>query len=87
MGAEPHGGVDGVDRAHALIEGVNRLVDHRQQDTVDHEGRKVLRYGEVLPSVSTKFLVRLEGGVLGGDAADHLDQLHHRRRVHEMEAR
>jgi 3-hydroxyacyl-CoA dehydrogenase len=31
VGAEPHGGVDRLDRADALIERIDRLVDHRQK--------------------------------------------------------
>ncbi len=34
-------GVDGVDRADALVQRVDRLVDHRQQDAVDDEGREI----------------------------------------------
>ena len=40
----------------------------------------------VLPSLRDEGLGRLEGVVLGGDAADQLDELHARHRVHEMNA-
>ena len=43
VGAQLHGRVDGLDRADALIQRVDRLVDHRHQDAVDDEGREVLR--------------------------------------------
>ena len=42
VGAELHRVVDALDRADALVERVDRLVDHRQQDAVDDEGREVL---------------------------------------------
>jgi hypothetical protein len=42
VGAELHGGVDGIDRADAFVKRVDRLVDHRQQDAVDDEGREIL---------------------------------------------
>src|SRR5579883_2887179 len=47
IGAEMHGGIDRFDRAHALIEGVDRLVDHRYEDPVDDEGRKILGDGDL----------------------------------------
>ena len=40
----------------------------------------------VLPQLADEGLAGLEGGVVGGDAADHLDQLHQRHRIHEMNA-
>ena len=40
--AELHRGVDRLDGADALVERVDRLVDHRQQDAVDDEGREIL---------------------------------------------
>ena len=40
----------------------------------------------VLSSFADEGLGRLEGGVVGGDAAHQLDQLHHRHRVHEVHA-
>ena len=86
MGAEPHRGVDGIDRANALIERVHRLVDHRQQDAVDHESREVLRHRDGLAERLDELPGAAEGHVLGGDAADHLDELHHRHRVHEVQA-
>src|SRR5437899_5346769 len=48
MRAELHGGVDRLDVPDALIERVDRLVDHRQQDAADDEGRKILRYRNLL---------------------------------------
>src|SRR6185503_6561988 len=41
VGAEPHRRVDRLDRADALIERVDGLVDHRQQDAVDDEGGEI----------------------------------------------
>jgi hypothetical protein len=39
--AELHRGVDRLDRAHAFIERVDRLIDHGEQNAVDHEGGEV----------------------------------------------
>src|SRR5581483_2415016 len=86
VGAHAHGLVDRLHRADALIERVDRLVDHRQQDAVDDEGREVLRDGDALAEALHEALGRRESLVLGGDAADQLDQLHHRHRVHEVDA-
>jgi hypothetical protein len=40
----------------------------------------------VLPSLVTKSRAASKVDVLGGDAADQLDELHHRHRVHEVDA-
>ena len=45
VGAEPHGGVDRLDIPDALIERVHGLVDHREQNAVDDERRKILGVG------------------------------------------
>ena len=84
--AEPHRGVDRLDRADAFVQRVDRLVDHRQQDAVDDEGRKILRHRYLLAELVDERLCGLEGRVLGRDAADQFDQLHHRHRIHEMNA-
>ena len=86
VGAQPHGLVDRLHRAHALIERVDRLVDHRQQDAIDDEGGKILRDRDALAQAFDEAPGEAEGLVLGGDAADQLDQLHHRHRIHEMDA-
>jgi len=63
-----------LDVADALIQRVDRLVDHRQQDTVDDEGREILGYRDLLAELGDEGLGRVEGLVIGGDAADQLDQ-------------
>ncbi len=78
IGAELHGRVDGIDGADAFIERVDRLVDHRQQDAVDDEGRKIFGDGDGLVEMRDEFLCRLEGLFLRGDTAYELHQLHHR---------
>ena len=83
--AELHRRVDCIDRADALVERIDRLVDHRQQDAVHDEGGKILCHREHLP-IFTRSLGRLECLVVGGDAAYELYQLHHRHRVHEVHA-
>src|SRR5262249_32050944 len=60
--AELHGGVDGIDRAYPLIKRVDRLIDHRQQDAVDDEGREILRDCIFLAELGNESL----GGFVGG---------------------
>ena len=84
VGAEPHGGVDRFDVPDPLIERVDRLVDHRQQDAVHDERREVLRHRDGLAELGDKGLARLERRIVGGNAADQFDQLHQRHRIHKM---
>ena len=46
--------------ADAFIERVDRLVDHRQQDAVDDEGREILGHGDGLAELADEFLDRLK---------------------------
>src|SRR4029434_483204 len=48
VGADLNAGVDRLDVADALVERIDRLVDHRQQDAVDDEGREVLGIDRLL---------------------------------------
>jgi len=61
--------------ADAFVEGVDRLVDHRHQDTVDDEGGEVLGVGGGLAERFGEIDRRLVGRDVCGDAADDLDQL------------
>src|SRR5262249_9412900 len=79
-------GVDALDRTYTLRERVHRLVEHRQKHAVDHEGREILRDRGGLAQRLHELLGTGESHVLGGDAADHLDEFHHRHRVHEMQS-
>ena len=56
VGAQLHGGVDGVDRVDAFIECVNCLVDHRHQHAVDDEGGEILGVGGGLASIQGRTL-------------------------------
>ena len=86
VGAELQRGVDGDDGADALVERVDRLVDHRHQHAVDDEGGEVLGARGDLADLLDHAEEHLVGRLVGGDAADELDELHHRHRVHEVEA-
>ena len=86
VGAELHRGVDDLDGADALVERVDRLVDHRHQDAVDDEGREVLGRGRGLAHLLARRRAWPVGRLVGGDAADQLHELHHRHRVHEVHA-
>ncbi len=86
VGAELHRGVDGLDIRNPFIEGVNGLIDHRQQNAVDDEGREVFGIGGRLPGALHKIDGGIESIVIGRDPANDFDKLHHRRRVHEVQA-
>src|SRR3546814_3975351 len=86
IGAEPHGGIDGAHRADALVERVDRLVDHRQQDAVHDESREVFRRRGGLAELLGKLAHRLEGRLVGGDAADQLDELRSEEHTSELQS-
>jgi len=82
--AQLHHRVDGLGRADAVVQAIDRLVDHRQQDAVGDESRIVARLGGRFAEAQRQVPGDLEGLVGGRQAADHLHQLHHRHRVHEV---
>jgi hypothetical protein len=86
IGTEPHCGVDGIDRPNALIQGVNGLIDHWQQDPVDDEGWKILCDCCGFSEFTDEAFGGLEGLILGRDSANKLDELHPRHGVHKMNA-
>src|SRR5271169_6619259 len=86
IGAKAHRSIDGVDRAYALVERVDRLVNHRQQNAVDDEGGEILRNRYRLAQLAAELARRLEGLVARGYAADQLDELHQRHGIHEVNA-
>ena len=86
VGAQLQRLVDRGDVPDALVQGVDRLIDHRHQDAVDDEGGEVLGIGRGLAQRLGEGDGRFIGGGRGGDAAHDLDQLHHRCRLHEMQA-
>ena len=49
--------VDRLDIADAFVERVDRLVDHRQQDAVDDEGREIFRDRDLLAELGDERLV------------------------------
>ncbi len=86
IGAQFHRAVDGLHRSHAFIQGINRLVDHWHEDAVYDEGREIFGRGGGFAEAVHHGFAGVEGFGVCGDAADQFDQLHHRDRVHEMEA-
>jgi hypothetical protein len=84
MRAEPHGRIDRLDVPDTLIERIDRLVDHRQQDAVHDERREIFRHRDGLAKLGDKSFACLERRVVGCDASDKLDELHQRHRIHEM---
>src|ERR1700722_1733302 len=84
MGAKLHRRIDRLDVPDALIARINCLVDHRQQNAVDDEGRKIFRHRDVLAELGDEFLGRIEGRIISGNATYQFDQFHQRHRIHEM---
>ena len=70
-----HGLVDIGDAADALVEREHRLVDHRQQDTIDDEAGLVLRQDHFLAQALGKGGGAVGGRLRGRKAGDDLDQL------------
>ena len=56
MRAEPHGGIDRLDVTHAFIQGVDGLVDHRQQMRLTMKAGKSSDTAICLPSLMTNSL-------------------------------
>ena len=86
IGAELHGVVDRGDIADAFIERIAGLVDHRDQDAIDDKGGEVFGGGGCLTELFDHGEAALICLVISGDAADQLDQLHERNRVHKVKA-
>ena len=84
--AELHGGVDSLHRADAFIEGIDRLIDHRNQNPIDDKGGEIFGIGGGLAQGTGEGHGGLIGANVGGDAANDLDQLHQRHGIHEMQA-
>src|SRR5699024_6504912 len=76
VGAQLHGGVDALDVGHALHLDEGGLVDHGDQDAVDHEAGCLVDLDRLLAD-GHRDLLDLLNGLHGGVAAgDDLDQLH-----------
>ncbi|MNC48953.1 hypothetical protein D3C75_980990 [compost metagenome] len=86
VGAQLQRLVDRGDIAHALVQDIDGLVHHRHQDAVDDEGGEVFGFGGDLAQALGEGDGGFIGGGRGGDAAHDLDQLHRRRRLHEVQA-
>jgi hypothetical protein len=56
--AQLHRRIDGADIADAFVKRIDRLVDHRHQDAVDDEGRRIRGRGGGLADPSTTSIVR-----------------------------
>src|SRR5262245_2020248 len=86
VGTELHAGVDRLDIADTFVQRIDRFVDHGQQDAIDDEGREVLGIHRLLVEPHHHLAHRAESLLLRGNAADQLDQAHHRHGIHEMHA-
>ncbi len=83
---ELHNLVDGLRLPDPLVETENSLVDHRHQDPVGDETGGVVDLDRRLAHPPRRRLDRLPGFLAGGEAANDLDELHHRHGVHEVHA-
>ena len=83
--SELHRLVDVLLRGHARLEQPDRLEEVRHEEPVDDEPRGVLGGDGCLAERLDEGPGGLEGRVPREDRADDLDQLHHRRRVEEVE--
>ncbi len=83
---ELHRLVDRLHRPDPFVQRIDRLVDHRHQDAVDDEGREILGGGRGLAKAVYHRKAGFERLLVGRNAPDQLDELHHRDGVHEVEA-
>src|ERR1700688_2117596 len=61
---ELHRGVDRLDVSDPLIQRIDRLVDHRQQNAIDDERRKILRNRDLLAEPGDELLGGVEGRIV-----------------------
>lgn len=78
--------IDVADRRHALAQREAGFVEHRHQDAVYDEARRIIGVDDRLAELLPERLDRLHRRVRRGEAADQLDQAHHRHGVEEMHA-
>ena len=81
-----HSGVDVFLGSDAVLQNDDSLVDHGEQDAVDHEAGSLADLDGVLAQVLGAAIDSLEGLVVGTGAADDLDQLHSGSGVEEVHA-
>src|SRR6185437_11931929 len=82
--AQLHHRIDCFRRPHTLHHAINRLVDHRHEDTIRDKAWIVTHFNGSLAERACErddFRRRL---VRRSKTADDLDQLHHRHRIHEV---
>src|SRR5437867_2845704 len=84
--AELHRVVDILGGRDALLERADRLEHDRDHQPVHDEPRRVLADDGRVTEAGYERAQRLHRGVARRDRLDHLDELHHDRRVEEMEA-
>ena len=84
--AELHDRVDRLRRRDAFVDGVDRLVDHRHQHAIGDEAREIAHFDRRLSHLLGQLARELVGLLRRRDAADDLDQLHDRHRIHEVHA-
>src|SRR5690606_19740976 len=84
--AEHHSRVDVLDARHTTLELADRVQHVGNQEEVHHEPGVVLRGDRHLPELPGEFEGAVERLVARGDGAHHLDQLHDRDRIEEVQA-
>src|SRR5207253_1918614 len=78
--------VDVLRAGDAFLEEVERLVHHGDEETIHDEPRRLPHLDGLLPEFCAEVLDQPHGVVGSLGAADHLDELHDRRRVEEVHA-
>src|SRR5512135_3075618 len=79
-----HDRIDVGGPTDAFHQGVYRLVDHRHEDPVRDESRKVVRWDRLLAEGTGERHRRIERFRRRLQSRDHLDQFHERDRIHEV---
>ena len=86
VGAQDHGLVDVLHGGGAGLHQADGVVDHGDQQLVDHEARRLLHFHGVLVQLLGQVIDKIKGLVGGVDAPDDLHQLHGGHGVEEVHA-
>src|SRR5699024_778176 len=84
VGAQLHGGVNALHGGHAGVYQIDALVDHGDQDLVDHEAGGLVNLDGLLADLHGQVPDGVEGLIGGVSAPDDLHQLHDGSGVEEV---
>ncbi len=83
---ELHGLINILGRSQTFGENTNRLIHHRHQNSIHDEPRRFSDLYRFLIDVSSHRQHLINSILRRGNAPNHLNQLHDRRRIKEMHA-